>query len=31
MSIHEGAKRLARPTSETVKELSMSIFVDVDT
>ena len=31
MSIHEGAKRLARPTSETVKEFSASISVDVDT
>ena len=30
MSIHEGAKRLARPTSETVKEFSASISVDVD-
>ena len=31
MSIHEGAKRLTRSAPETIKELSASIFVDVDT
>ena len=30
MSIHEGTKRLTWPASETVKELSASISVDVD-
>ena len=30
MSIHEGVKRLTWTTSETVKELSASISVDVD-
>ena len=30
MSIHEGAKRLTWPTSETIKELSASVSVDVD-
>ena len=30
MSIHEGAKRLTRPASETIKELSASLSVDED-
>ena len=30
MSIHEGAKRLTWSTSETVKEFSASISVNVD-
>ena len=31
MSIHEGAKRLARPTTKGVEEFSASVYVDVDT